>query len=169
VKQAMAIFMTKAWMDEYRKMVNQNKEYKDSAKGWGVGFNGDFIFQVEKIPLDKIPTKALPADVAKEMKEYIVNGTSYMVLQLKDGECTGAYPIKDPKQVKVGFVMKGPYENWKKLARAQVDPIKALLARQFVLEGDMAKIMKYAKAANLLAATSAATKTEFPDEVQAKK
>jgi putative sterol carrier protein len=165
----MAIFMSKAWMDEYRKMINQNKEYKDSAKGWGVGFNGDFIFQVEKIPVDKMPVKILPADVAKQMKEYIVNGTSYMVLALKDGECTGAYPIKDPKEAKVGFVMKGPYENWVKLAKAQLDPIKALLARQFTLEGDMAKVMKYAKAASLLVSTCAATKPEFADEIKPKK
>jgi putative sterol carrier protein len=165
----MVMFMTKAWAEEYRKMVNQNKEYKESAKGWGVGWNGDFIFQIDKIPVDKIPFKDLPPNVAKELKEYTVNGTIYTVIQLKDGECTGAYNIKDPKAAKVGFVMKGPYENWKKLARAQVDPIKALLTRQFALEGDMAKVMKYAKAANLLAATSAATKTEFPDEMQAKK
>ena len=165
----MVVFATKGWTEEYRKMINQNKEYKESAKGWGVGFNGDFIFQIEKIPVDKIPPKAHPADAAKDMKEFVVNGTAYMVLQLKDGECTGAYPIKDPKQVKVGFVMKGPYENWKKLARAQVDPIKALLGRQFALEGDMAKVMKYAKAASLLASISASVKTEFPDELPAKK
>jgi putative sterol carrier protein len=165
----MVMFLTKGWADEYLKMVNQNKEYKDSAKGWGVGFNGDFIFQIDKIPLDKIPVKSLPAGIAKEIKDYVVNGTLLLVLKLKDGACTGAYNIKDPKEVKVGFVMKGPYENWKKLARAEVDPIRALLARQFNLDGDMAMVMKYAKAAQLLAKTAAATKTEFPDEIQAKK
>lgn len=165
----MVMFLTRAWADEYRRMINENKEYKDSAKGWGVGFNGDFIFQIDKVPVEKIPPKALTADAAKDMKEYVVNGTAYTVLKLKDGECTGAYPIKDPKQVKVGFVMKGPYENWKKLARAEVDPIRALLARQFVLEGDMAIVMKYAKAANLLAKISSVIKAEFPDEMQAKK
>ncbi len=165
----MVMFLTRAWAEEYRKMVNQNKEYKESAKGWGVGWNGDFIFQIDKIPVDKIPFKDLPANVAKELKENIVNGTIYEIVQLKDGECTGARIIKDPKEVKVGFVLKGPYENWKKMARAEVDPTRALLARQFVLEGDMAIVMKYAKAANLLSKTSAALKTEYPDEVGSKK
>jgi len=162
----MVLYLTKAWLEEYRKALNQSKEYKESGKGWGVGWNGDFIFQIENVPIDKMD---LPKDVAKELKEYIVKGTSYSYIQLKDGECLGARPIKDPKEVQVGFVMKGPYENWKKLTRAEMDPTRALLARKFTLEGDMAKVMRYAKSANLMTKISASIKTEFPDEVYAKK
>ena len=165
----MVMYLTKAWLDEYRKKLNENKEYKEAGKGWGVGWNGDFIFQMEKIPVDKIPFRALPADVAKEMKEYIINGTVYVLIQLKNGECLDARPLKDPKEVQVGFVYKGSYENWKKMVRGEVDPTRALLARQFFLEGDMAKVMKYTKAANVLSKTSASIKTEFPDELHAKK
>jgi putative sterol carrier protein len=128
------MFLTKAWLEEYHKMLNQNKEYKDAGKGWGVGWNGDFIFQIENIPVDKIPLKELPADVVRDFKEFIVKGTIYMYIQLKDGECRDARPVKDPKAVQVGFVYKGGYENWKKMVRGEVDPIRALLARQFMLE-----------------------------------
>jgi len=165
----MVLYLTKAWLEEYRKMLNQSKEYKEAGKGWGVGWNGDFIFQIENIPVDKISFKDLPTNVAKEAKEYIINGTSYSYIQLKDGECKDARPIKDPKEVQVGFIMKGPYENWKKMTRGELDPTRALLARQFTLEGDMAKVMRYARAANLMTKISASIKTEFPDEVYAKK
>jgi putative sterol carrier protein len=164
----MVLYLTKEWLDEYRKMLNQNKEYKEAGKGWGVGWNGDFIFQIEKIPVDKISFEKLPPDVAKELREYVINGTSYSLVQLKDGECTGARPLKDPKEVQVGFIEKGPYENWKKMSRGQLDPTRALLARQFTLEGDMAKVMRYSRAASLMAKVSASVKTEFIDEVYPK-
>jgi putative sterol carrier protein len=165
----MVLYLTRAWMDEYRKRLNENKEYKEAGKGWGVGWNGDFIFQMENVPIDKISLKDLPADMAKELKEYVIKGTVYSYLRLKDGECLEARPIKDPKEVQVGFIQKGPYENWKKLTRGELDPTRALLARQFTLQGDMAKVMRYARAANLMAKTSATIKTEFPDEVYPKK
>jgi len=52
VKQ-MVLFPSKEWLEEYCKMLNQSKEYKEAGKGWGVGWNGDFIFQIENIPIDK--------------------------------------------------------------------------------------------------------------------
>ncbi|MGQ9461053.1 MAG: SCP2 sterol-binding domain-containing protein [Candidatus Bathyarchaeaceae archaeon] len=165
----MVLYPSKKWLEEYRKALNQSKEYKEAGKGWGVGWNGDFIFQIENIPVDKISIKDLPADAAKELKEYIINGTSYSYIQLKDGECLGARPLKDPKEVQVGFIMKGPYENWKKLTKGQLDPTRALLARQFTLVGDMAKVMRYTRAANLMTKISSSIKTEFIDEVYAKK
>jgi putative sterol carrier protein len=150
-------------------MLNQSKEYKEAGKGWGVGWNGDFIFQIENIPIDKILVEDLTADQAKELKEYIINGTSYSLIQLKDGECKGARPLKDPKEVEVGFIMKGPYENWKKLTKGELDATRALLTRKFKLEGNMAKVMQYTRAANIMTNISSSIKTEFIDEVYAKK
>jgi putative sterol carrier protein len=165
----MVLYPSKEWLEEYRKMLNQSKEYKEAGKGWGVGWNGDFIFQIENIPIDKISTEDLTADQAKELKEYIINGTSYSHIQLKDGECKGARPLKDPKEVEAGFIMKGPYENWKKLTKGELDATRALLARKFKLEGNMAKVMQYTRAANIMTNISSSVKTEFIDEAYAKK
>jgi putative sterol carrier protein len=165
----MVLYPSKEWLEEYRKMLNQSKEYKEAGKGWGVGWNGDFIFQIENIPIDKISFEDLTADLAKELKEYIINGTSYSYIQLKDGECKGARPLKDPKEVEVGFIMKGPYENWKKLTNGEIDATRALLARKFKLEGNMAKVMQYTRAANIMTNISSSIKTEFIEEAYAKK
>jgi len=164
----MVLYLTKEWLDEYRKMLNQNREYKEAGEGWGVGWNGDFIFQIENIPVDKIAFEKLPPDVAKGLREYIINGTAYSYLRLKDGECLETRPIKDPKEVQAGFVQKGPYENWKKITRGELDPTRALLTGKFKLEGDMAKVMRYSRAANLMAKIAAGIETEFPDEVYPK-
>jgi putative sterol carrier protein len=165
----MVLYPSKEWLEEYRKMLNQSKEYKEAGKGWGVGWNGDFIFQIENIPIDKISVEDLTADQAKELKEYIINGTSYSYIQLKDGECKGARPLKDPKEVEVGFIMKGPYENWKKLTKGEIDATRGLLARKFKLEGNMAKVMQYTRAANIMTNISSSIKTEFIEEAYAKK
>ena len=36
-------FGTAEWLDEYRKVLNENKAYEDAAKTW----EGDFVFIVE--------------------------------------------------------------------------------------------------------------------------
>jgi len=165
----MVWFPSKEWLEEYCKMLNQSKEYKEAGKGWGVGWNGDFIFQIENIPVDKISVGDLPADLAKQLKEYVINGTSYSYIQLKDGECKGTRLLKDPKEVEVGFIMKGPYENWKKLTKGEIDPIRGLLTRKFKLEGSMAQVMRYTRAASIMTKISSSVKSEFVDEVYAKK
>ncbi len=165
----MVFYPSKEWLEEYCRMLNQSKEYKEAGKGWGVGWNGDFIFQIENIPIDKISVENLPANLAKELKEYLINGTSYSFIQLKDGECKGVRPLKDPKEVEAGFIMKGPYENWKKLTKGEIDATRALLTRQFKLEGNMAKVMQYTRAATTMTKISSSIKTEFIDEVYAKK
>jgi putative sterol carrier protein len=71
--------------------------------------------------------------------------------------------------VEVGFIMKGPYENWKKLTKGEIDATRALLARKFKLEGNMAKVMQYTRAANIMTNISSSIKTEFIEEVYAKK
>ena len=165
----MVFYPSREWLEEYCRMLNRSREYKEAGKGWGVGWNGDFIFQIENIPMDRISVENLPANLAEELKEYVINGTSYSYIQLEDGECKGVRPLKDPKEVEAGFIMKGPYENWKKLTKGEIDATRALLTRQFKLEGNMAKVMQYTRAASTMTNISSSIKTEFIDEVCAKK
>jgi putative sterol carrier protein len=55
------------------------------------------------------------------------------------------------------------------MTRGELDPTRALLTGKFKLEGDMAKVMRYSRAANIMAKIAASIKTEFPDEVYPKK
>jgi putative sterol carrier protein len=165
----MVLFPSKEWLEEYCKMLNQSKEYKEAGEGWGVDWNGDFMYQIEKFPIDKISVEDLPADVAKQVKEYVIEGTSYSHIKLKDGECKGIRLLKDPREAEVGFIMKGPYENWKKLTKGEISPIRGLLTRKFKLKGSMAKIMRYTGAVSIMGKISSSIEAEYIDEVYAKK
>ena len=46
--------------------------------------------------------------------------------------------------------IEGPYEVWKEVVSGNKDPIKAIMNKEFVFEGDLKKVMKYMKAVKLL-------------------
>lgn len=173
----MVVFPSKEWMDEYCKALNQNKEFEQAGKGWGVEWNGDFIFQVEGIPIDKIDMEAakkgLPknvvASIQEQMEKYVVGGTGLGYTKLKDGKCLGAGLLKDLKEMEAGFIMSGPYENWKKLTKGELDAVRGVLSGRFKLQGDMSKIMRYMRASTIMTKTAATLKSEYLDEMFPKK
>jgi hypothetical protein len=81
-----------AWITEYGELLNENGEYGEASDGWGVGFDGDFLFVVE------------PDDVYD-------GDPVYFFLGLEDGDCTAAYEVEDPDEEEYGFVFRGPYTN----------------------------------------------------------
>ena len=161
-------FPTPEWMEEYVKKLNDSKEMAESGKGWGVDFNGDFIFQINNLPVDKIE-KLPEGDLKKKMKElvavYVTGGTVYAFIQLKDGKCLGARLIKDPSEVQAGFKLIGDYESWKKLAKAESDATRLVMTGKMKLQGDMSKIMRYLKSTQTMGKIASEIRTEFLDEM----
>ena len=164
----MVAFPTTDWLDEYVKRLNESKELAESGKGWGVGWNGDFIFQLDDLPVEKID-KLPEGDLKEYMKglteKYVTGKTTYTYIQLKDGKCLGARVVKDPSEVQAGFKLSGPYECWKKLAKAETDATKLVLTGKMKLQGDMSKIMRYIKAAQIMGKIASEVPTEFIDEM----
>jgi hypothetical protein len=71
----MVPFPTPEWLEEYVKKLNESKELQEAGKGWGVGWNGDFIFQIDKLPVDKV--EQLPeGEIKKYMKEMMAKYAS---------------------------------------------------------------------------------------------
>jgi putative sterol carrier protein len=62
-------FPTPEWLKEYEKRLNQDKELEEMGKGWGVDWNGDFIFQLNNLPLDKTRVGDLPKELLEGMPE----------------------------------------------------------------------------------------------------
>jgi putative sterol carrier protein len=125
------------WVEEYIKAINSNEEYTNAAKDW----EGDFLFVIE------------PDEEMDEPK--------YVYLDLYHGKARGGYVVDDPSKVNAAFEFRGKFSNWKKLLEGEVDPIKGLITRQFVLKGSMAKVMKYTKAAKLLVECTKKVETEY--------
>jgi putative sterol carrier protein len=125
------------WVDEYIKAINSNEEYEKSAKDW----EGDFLFVIE------------PDEELEEPK--------YVYIDLYHGKARKGFVVSDPSEVNPEFEFRGKFSSWKKLLDGEIDPIKGLITRKFVLKGNMAKVMKYTKAAKLLVECTKQVETEM--------
>lgn len=143
------------WADSYVKALNNNANYKAAASWW----EGDFIFIIE-------PSGNLDHEIK-------------MFIGLYKGDCTGAKtlapgeeydilppnsparPLKEGEKVGAEFVFSGPYDNWVKVLKKELDPIQGLMAGKFKLVGNMAKVMRATKAAQELVNATTMIETEF--------
>ncbi|MFC4438609.1 MULTISPECIES: SCP2 sterol-binding domain-containing protein [Natrialbaceae] len=57
-------FPTEPWLEEYRAAINESDEYAESSAGWGVDFDGSFIFQIEDVPIETSTLTDLPPEIA---------------------------------------------------------------------------------------------------------
>jgi len=130
-------FPSDEWIKAYKEELNKNEAYAEAAKDW----EGDFLFIVTP-----------DEDLDKEMVFYV---------DLWHGKCRDAYMLPSREAKAAEFVYEGQYSNWKKLIMGQLDPIQSLLMRKFKLKGNMAKIMRYTKAASELVKTASRVPTEF--------
>jgi putative sterol carrier protein len=135
----MARYATQEWCDLYKEAVNNSKAYEESAKTW----EGDFYFVME------------PGGPVKEMLATYID--------LYHGKCRAAEAVKDLTKYKPEFVIRAPYAIWKRIALKQLDPTQALITKQSKLTGNMAKIMRYTKAANELTTCTTKVPTEWLD------
>ncbi|MHA1270300.1 MAG: SCP2 sterol-binding domain-containing protein [Candidatus Helarchaeota archaeon] len=121
------------WANEYCQALNNSQMYEEAAKGWGVGFEGSILIKMT---------------AQGEVEEDIVS-----FLDLKDGKCLGITliePGQSPPR-EPGFVLEGTFSIWRDLAFKKIDPVQALMTQKLKLTGDMGTIMKFSKAAVLLA------------------
>ena len=133
----MPIFPSDEWVNQFKEALNKNNAYAEVAKDW----EGDFLFIISP-----------DEQYSKEIILYI---------DLWHGKCRKAF-IADKKQ-KAAFVFKGPYSNWKKVIKKELDPIRGLIRGMFFLEGDSKVILEQTKAAQELVNTASQISTEFED------
>lgn len=133
-------FATDAWIKRLGEECNNSEFYRQAAKNW----EGDLYFIVE-------PEGSLEQPI-------------YMYMDLYHGQCRQAFIAKDPHSLTPEFSISAPLSAWKELAEKKSDPIKMLLTRKLSLKGNMAKVMRNAKAAQALVNCSISFETEFPTD-----
>ena len=131
------LFFSEEWVKRFVEELNKNQSYFEAAKDW----EGDFLFII---------------NAGQKVKSEIV-----IYLDLWHGKCRDYKVLPDRGAKKAEFIFEGSYDNWEKLAKGQLDPIKALLMRKFKLSGSMTKIMKNVKAASELAKNCSRVPTKF--------
>jgi len=133
----MVKYGTQEFADAYREALNKNENYRDAATDW----EGDFVWVAT-------PGGALDHE-------------QRMWIGLYHGECTGAKKLEPEDKVRllkpgekpsgegyeVEYIYTTDYETWKKITMGEVDSIRAMLSGKAKLDGDMAKILKYTRAA----------------------
>jgi len=130
------------WIAEYQKKLNESDAYSEAGEGWGIGFNGDFIFEIRP--------------------DGTYDGESInLFVGVKDGECHDAYVTDDPDGEDWGFAFRGDYDSWKQLIEGEVDPVEGMMDGTFDLDGDMQKVMQYSQAAVVMTENAAKIETEF--------
>jgi len=129
-------FFSEEWVKEYVKVINKSEEYAKAAKDW----EGDFLFVVEP-------------DNGGE--------TLYAYINLYHGKAKDGFAVKDPSKINAAYEFRGKLSDWKDLLDGKIDPIRGLITGKFKLKGNMAKVMRYAKAAKILVDLTKKIETEW--------
>lgn len=130
------------WIDAWGEKLNESEAYGEAGAGWGVGFNGDFLFHIRP-------------------DETYDGADLYFFVGLEDGVCTDAMRTDDPDGVDWGFAFRGAYGTWKQLLRGELGAIDGLMSGAFELDGDMQRTLQYSDAAVVMTEEAAAIDTAF--------
>jgi putative sterol carrier protein len=129
-------FPSAEWAEAYRTALNQNEAYQEAARAW----EGDILFLVRPAG----PGAAPPG----------------IHLALAHGQCQSATYHADASAVASEFVYEGSPENWARLIHHELDPVKAILDGTFKIRGNLAKAMRFTRAAKELVETAASVPTD---------
>ncbi|QLK27301.1 SCP2 sterol-binding domain-containing protein [Natrinema zhouii] len=64
-------FPTEPWLEAYRDAINESNEYAEHSAGWGVDFDGSFIFQIEGVPLESNTIADLPPEIVDAAEDEL--------------------------------------------------------------------------------------------------
>ncbi|MGA8543190.1 MAG: SCP2 sterol-binding domain-containing protein [Thermoplasmata archaeon] len=123
-------FPSAEWAAAYQKALNENVAYHEAAKAWV----GDILLLVRTRD-SEAPAPGVHLDLA-------------------NGECRAAVFHADARAVPSEFVYEGTPENWQRLMRHEIDPVKAILDGTFRVRGNLAKLMRFTRAAKELVETA---------------
>ena len=133
----MVKFPSDEWAKAYMEALNENKAYEDAASDW----EGDFLFVLNSD--DKLKERTM------------------IYIDLYHGKCREAYVLKPSEEKKTDFVIEAPYGTWVRVIKKELDAIQGLMTGKLKLKGNMAKVMKYTKAAQEMVNTTTAIESEF--------
>lgn len=64
-------FPSEEWIEEWHDRINDNEEYAEQGSDWGVGWNGDFVFEITDLPLEETTVGDLPEELWSALEEAI--------------------------------------------------------------------------------------------------
>jgi putative sterol carrier protein len=131
-------FPSSEWAEAFREALNANAEYREAAAAW----EGDILFRV---------AASAPGSPAPGIH-----------LDLAHGECSAATFHPDSMSVASEFVYEGTAENWQRLLRGGLDPVRSILDGTFRMRGNLLKASRFTRAAKALVETAASVPADAP-------
>ena len=137
----MALYPSQAWCDEWKEAINADEAIAKSGKNWGVGFNGNWLFEIT-------PGSGLEK-------------TTFVYLEAAEGKCSNARILDEPREDKTGFLVTGSYADFKSVVRGESDFLALVVKGTFKLQGDMFRIMRNAKFIRAVANSISGIESEY--------
>ncbi len=125
-------FPSVEWADALHTALNANPEYAEAARQW----EGDILLRV---------TAASPGGPAPGVR-----------LELEHGSCRAATFEADSANLTSEFVFEASAASWAKLIRREIDPVGAIMNGTIRVRGNLAKLMRFTRAAKVLVETAGA-------------
>ncbi|MFC7157391.1 SCP2 sterol-binding domain-containing protein [Halomarina halobia] len=139
-------FPTEEWIERWEEVVANDEDYRETSRGWGVDFNGNFVFHLradDRLPEDR-----------------------YFFVGLEDGDTFGCRAVDDPEETDYGFVYRGDYRDWVRMTQGEIGAIDGLMSGTFDIDGDMQKVLQYSDAAARLVECSNEVESTSPIEAR---
>lgn len=114
----MAKFPTVEWVRILMDKLNADEQYAKIARNW----EGDLLCHI-----------APGENLDHEISYY---------LDLWHGKCREAYALQNGQEVQAVLILDGPYENYKRLLRGEIEPMQALLTRKLGVRGSMTLLVR---------------------------
>jgi putative sterol carrier protein len=125
-------FPSPEWAEQLRVALNDSAGFQAAATAW----EAHLLFLV------RTPGSDDPAPGVR--------------LQLSQGVCLGAEFLADARRIAAEFVFEGTPENWRRLLRRELDPVRPFMDGTFKVRGNLAKALRFTRAAKELVATASA-------------
>lgn len=78
-------FPSSEWLAAYRRALNANEAYRTGSEGWGVDFDGDFLFEITDVPVGETTVGDLPDDLSDPLRENVESLSDDRVEELLAG------------------------------------------------------------------------------------
>lgn len=62
-------FPSEEWLAAYRTNLNESERYREESEGWGVDFEGDFVFEIRDLPLEVSTLGEFPDGLTEPLRE----------------------------------------------------------------------------------------------------
>lgn len=134
-------FGTADWARQLEREINASSEYRSTAAGWGVGFNGNVLLVFE------------PDGTLAEGKS--------LLLRLEQGRCLGAEFVRGEEHPDAGFALRAPFSLWRQVLDQKTTAATAILTGRMKVEGDKMKLLRYAPAHRAILACASALDTVY--------